>query len=371
MSATVPAHDAPLGEPIGTEPALASRIDTELGSFLDDRLRSLLDLHVDLTPLAELARAAVLDGGKRLRPTFSYWGWRSVQPAGAQGEDGLIRAAASLELLHACALVHDDLIDASDTRRGRPAAHVRFADYRAADWAGSTSSFGLAGAVLLGDLLLTWSEELFQAGIGLLPPERAGAAREQFDLMRTEVVAGQFLDVLAQTRGAFDRDEALRVIELKTSRYTVQRPLLLGAAAAGADRQLLDRLAGYGHALGEAFQLRDDLLGVFGDPRITGKPAGDDLREGKRTLLLALATEAADPGQLAELQNGIGRPRLTEAEVTRLRATLHATGAPQLVEQRIAAGAEQARDCLAGADLRPEARQVLLELVDIATQRNS
>ena len=370
MSATVPPRDAPLGEPIGTEPALISRIAEVLGGFLDDRLRLLLDLHADLTPLAELARAAV-DGGKRLRPTFSYWGWRSVQPAGANGEDGLVRAAAGLELLHACALVHDDLIDASDTRRGRPAAHVRFADYRAADWAGSTSSFGLAGAVLLGDLLLTWSEELFQAGVGRLPAQRAGAAREQFDLMRTEVVAGQFLDVLAQTRGAFDRDEALRVIELKTSRYTVQRPLLLGAAAAGADRQLLDRLAGYGHALGEAFQLRDDLLGVFGDPRITGKPAGDDLREGKRTLLLALATEAADPGQLAELQNGIGRPGLTEAEVTRLRATLHATGAPQLVEQRIAAGAEQARDCLAGADLRPEARQVLLELVDIATQRNS
>ena len=334
-------------------------------------MRLLLDLHADLAPLAELARAAVLDGGKRLRPTFTYWGWRSVQPAGADGEDGLVRAAAALELLHACALVHDDLIDASDTRRGQPAAHVRFADYRDADWSGSAGSFGLAGAVLLGDLLLSWSEELFQSGIGLLPAARAAAARDQFDLMRTEVVAGQFLDVLAQTRGAFDRAEALRVIELKTSRYTVQRPLLLGAAAAGADQPLLARLAGYGHALGEAFQLRDDLLGVFGDPQITGKPAGDDLREGKRTLLLALATESADAEQLAELAEGIGRSGLTEAEVTRLRAALHATGAPQLVEQRIAAGAEQARDRLAGAKLRSDARQVLLELVDIATQRNS
>ncbi|HEX4726982.1 MAG TPA: polyprenyl synthetase family protein [Jatrophihabitans sp.] len=367
----MPARDAPLGEPIGTEPALTDRIAAELGSFLDDRLRLLLELHADLTPLAELARAAVLDGGKRLRPTFAYWGWRSVQPVGADGEDGLVRAAAGLELLHACALVHDDLIDASATRRGQPAAHVRFADYRASDWSGSAGSFGLAGAVLLGDLLLSWSEEMFQAGIGLLPPDRAGAAREQFDLMRTEVVAGQFLDVLAQTRGAFDRAEALRVIELKTSRYTVQRPLLLGAAAAGADRALLARLSGYGYALGEAFQLRDDLLGVFGDPRVTGKPAGDDLREGKRTLLLALAAEAADPAQRAELAEGVGRPGLTEDEVRRLRATLHATGAPELVEQRIAAGAEQARGQLAGADLRPDARQVLLELVDIATQRNS
>lgn len=371
MSATVPAPQAPLDEPIGTEPELTHRIDAELTGFLDGRLRLVLDLHADLAPLAELARAAVLDGGKRLRPTFSYWGWRSAQPAGTDGEDGLVRAAASLELLHACALVHDDLIDASDTRRGQPAAHVRFADYRAADWSGTAGSFGLAGAVLLGDLLLSWSEELFAAGIDLLPPQRARAARAQFDLMRTEVVAGQFLDVLAQTRGAFDRDEALRVIELKTSRYTVQRPLLLGATAAGADQELLARLSGYGHALGEAFQLRDDLLGVFGDPRITGKPAGDDLREGKRTLLLALATGAADPAQLAELTEGVGKPGLTEAEVARLRAVITDTGAPELVEQRIAAGAAQARDQLAAAELRPDARQLLLELVDIATQRNS
>ncbi|HET6210789.1 MAG TPA: polyprenyl synthetase family protein [Jatrophihabitans sp.] len=330
----------------------------------------LLDLHPDLSPLAELAPQAVL-GGKLLRPTFAYWAWRSVQPAGAAGEAELVRAAASLELLHASALVHDDLMDNSATRRNKPTPHLRLAEHSPSDRPDSAASFGRAGAVLLGDLLLSWSDQLFQAGIGRLPPERTTAARAQFDLMRTEVVAGQFLDVLAQARGAFDQAEALRVIELKTTRYTVQRPLLLGAVAAGADQSVLARLSGYGQAVGEAFQLRDDLLGVFGDPDETGKPTNDDLREGKRTLLLALAYAALDESGRNELHQGVGRPELTDPEADQLRALIAGTGAPELLEQRIAASAAQARDCLPEGALRADARQVLLELVDIATQRNS
>jgi geranylgeranyl diphosphate synthase, type I len=349
---------------------LTDRITAELTTFLAERTVRLTEISPDLGVLAQAAQKAVLPGGKLVRPTFAYRGWRCVQPAGADGEAELIRAAASLELLHASALVHDDVMDHSATRRGQPAAHVQFDGLHGDQgWRGSAQSFGDAGAILLGDLLLTWSQELFTAAIGYLPRDRSRAATAEYDRMRTEVIAGQFLDMLAQARGAFDPAEALRVVEFKTSKYTVQRPLLLGAAAAGGAPELLQALSAYGLLIGEAFQLRDDLLGVFGDPAETGKPADDDLREGKRTLLVALAFQAASPSQRALLQADIGDPELTEDGVARLRDVLRQTGAPQEVEQRIVERAAEAARCLAGGSLQPDAAQALLELAQAAAHR--
>jgi geranylgeranyl diphosphate synthase type I len=351
---------------------LTDRIESELTAFLAQRTAQLTGISADLAVLAQVARAAVLNGGKRLRPTFAYWGWRCARPAGAAGEDELVRAAAGLELLHACALVHDDMMDASDTRRGQPAAHVRFGRFLGEQgWPGNAQSFGAAGATLLGDLLLSWSEQLFTAAIGCLPADRGRAATAQFDLMRTEVVAGQFLDMLAQSRGAFDPAEALRVIEFKTSKYTVQRPLLLGAAAAGGSPELISVLSDYGLLVGEAFQLRDDLLGVFGDPSRTGKPAGDDLREGKRTLLVALAFQRADPAQRELLRDGVGDPHLTRDGVARLREVLIGTGAQEQMEQRILERAGEAVRRLAATRLQPDAERALTELARAAAHRTS
>jgi geranylgeranyl diphosphate synthase type I len=351
---------------------LIARFTEQLADFLDEHATMLLEIHPDLALLADAARSSVLTGGKRLRPAFAYWGWRSHQPEHAPDEEMLIRAAASLELLHACALVHDDVMDSSDTRRGQPAAHVRFAtEHRDQQWPGAADTFGAAGAILLGDLLLSWAEEMFTAAISQLPAERAMAAEAEFDLMRTEVVAGQFLDVLAQTRGVFDPDEALRVVQFKTSKYTIERPLLLGAAAAAAPTSTRQALSRYGLALGEAFQLRDDLLGVFGDPSATGKPAGDDLREGKRTLLAALAAREATPSQLATLQSGIGNADLTEAGVTELRSVLIATGARDAVEKRIHEQAALAEELLAPAPIAPAALQALTDLAHAAAHRTS
>lgn len=348
--------------------ALPERVSAELTGFLGDRVAFLLEMSRDLTLLADAARAAVLDGGKRLRPTFAYWGWRTAQPAGAAGEAELVRAAASLELLQACALVHDDVMDDSDTRRGQPAAHIRFAaEHDRFNWPGKAATFGTAGAILLGDLLLSWAGEMFSAAIAGLPAGRGAGAEHQFDLMRTEVVAGQFLDVLAQSRGAFDPDEALRVIRYKTSKYTVVRPLLLGAAAAGASAEVEGELQGYGHALGEAFQLRDDLLGVYGDPSETGKPAGDDLREGKRTLLVALGLAGADQRQRKIIEAGVGNAALTAADVTELRTAL--APAAEQVEQRILARAREAVACLSEA-VGADARAALVELAAAAAYRS-
>jgi geranylgeranyl diphosphate synthase type I len=343
-----------------------SRVDADLTAFLDDRAAALDRLGADIEPLLAAARSLVLDGGKRLRPIFVYWGWRAVH--GPDEDDrALIRAAASLELLHACALVHDDVMDASQTRRGRPSAHTAFATmHRDSGWTGDADVFGTAAAIVLGDLLLSWADAMF-ARAGVPNP----AARGVYDEMRQLVMAGQYLDMLSQARGAYDVDEALRVIEFKTSKYTIEGPLHLGAAVAGAPREVFDVLTAYGLALGEAFQLRDDVLGVFGDPSVTGKPAGDDLREGKHTLLTALAMQAADDAQAAALQAGLGARALGDAQVAELREIIVRTGALEQVEQRIAARAADARAALESASLSAVARSALDGLVAVAVDRRA
>jgi geranylgeranyl diphosphate synthase type I len=346
--------------------AVIDRVEAELARFLDDRARDLARLGPDLEPVCAAARRFVLDGGKRLRPTFAYWGWRTAR--GADDDDSaLVPAAAALELLHACALVHDDVMDASDTRRGRPAAHAEFAGlHRRHNWSGDPDVFGTAAAILLGDLLLAWADAMFT---GAVPG--AGPARRVFDDMRQLVMAGQYLDVLVQARAAWSPEEALRVVEFKTSKYTVEGPPHLGAALGGAGPETFAALSGYGLPLGEAFQLRDDVLGVFGDPSVTGKPAGDDLREGKHTLLTSLAMAAADPEQAALLQDGLGDRDLDAGRIARLREVIVATGALEQVEARIAERAEQARAALTAPAVPSPAREALAALVEAATVRHS
>jgi geranylgeranyl diphosphate synthase, type I len=353
----------------GSGDPLITRVDAELAAFLDGRARSFQSLGRDLEPVSDAARDFVLDGGKRLRPRFAYWGWRAVCDEFAD-DRGLVTAAASLELLHACALVHDDVMDASDTRRGKPAAHAAFARlHRESGWSGDPDVFGTAAAILLGDLLLSWADAMFAAAA--IAPDAAPGARRVYDDMRQLVMAGQYLDVLVQARGAFSTDEALRVIRFKTSKYTVEGPLHLGAAIAGAPEPVFAALTGYGLALGEAFQLRDDVLGVFGDPSVTGKPAGDDLREGKHTLLTALAMQTADPAQAAALRRDLGDRYLDLGQIAALREVIVATGALADVEQRITTRAAEARAALHSDVISSAARDALDALVAAATERHA
>src|SRR6516225_7305277 len=247
-----------------TSPAAAltqirDRVDSALRSFAGQQRAVLLAAGDELLPGIE-AMTGLLAGGKRLRPAFCYWGWR-----GAGGADGpqIIRAAAALELLHASALVHDDLMDASDTRRGQPSLHRQFEAYHAGrGWHGSADAFGMGVAILLGDLLICWTDEMFHASG--LPGDALRRGRPVLDRMRTEVFAGQYLDLLGQAAGDETVAGALRVVEFKTAKYTIERPLHLGAALAGAGgADLAAAYTGYGLPLGIAFQLRDDILGVF------------------------------------------------------------------------------------------------------------
>jgi geranylgeranyl diphosphate synthase type I len=344
---------------------LRRRVDTALTDFLAGQRAWMKAVDDALMPVAEAIEAFVLGGGKRLRPAFAYWGFRG---AGGGDSDQVVTALSALEFVQASALIHDDLMDRSDTRRGEPAVHRRFAArHRGAGWGGDADGFGDAAAILLGDLCLVWSDELLHSAG--LDPRVVARARPVFDEMRTEVTVGQYLDVLTQVTGDTSVERAGKVARYKSAKYTVERPLLLGAALADAPEDVRAAYSAYGLPLGEAFQLRDDVLGVFGDPAQTGKPAGDDLREGKRTYLVAAAVEATDDAGRKLLLGRLGDPDLDAEGVARLRELITATGALARTEERIAALTDAALAALTTVDLETEARQSLVDLAIAATRR--
>jgi geranylgeranyl diphosphate synthase type I len=341
-----------------------ARVQAALDVFLDVQAERLRPLGTDAERLVAEARTSVA-GGKMFRASFCWWGHLAVAPPSDQ--DALVRACASLELLHASALVHDDYMDASDSRRGRPSTHRTFErEHRGAGWRGDPEQYGASGAILLGDLLLSWSDELLRR-CGL-PLAVVAAALDVFDLCRAEVIAGQFLDVSAQARGHADVDTAMTVLRYKSAKYSIERPLHLGAALAGAAPATLAELTAFGLPLGEAFQLRDDLLGVFGDPATTGKPAGDDLVEGKRTVLVALALDGAPTADAALLDRSLGTP-LSADDVERLRQVIDASGAHAQVEAVIDQLTEKAVTALDRASIDDGAREVLRGLASAVTHR--
>ncbi len=292
---------------------------------------------------------------------------RLGDPAGRVDPVSLLRACASLELLHASALVHDDYMDASDVRRGRPATHRAFERiHREHGWPANPEQYGASAAILLGDLLLSWSDELLRT-CGL-PAERVLEALGYFDLTRSEVVAGQFLDVSAQARGAADVDTAMTVLRYKSAKYSIERPLHIGAALAGASAEQITQLSRFGLPLGEAFQLRDDLLGVFGDPAVTGKPAGDDLVEGKRTVLVSLALDALPGPEAKALDTALGTA-LDPDQVATLCRLIEESGARQQVEGVISELTDRSLSALAAAEISDRARGVLEGLAGQVTQR--
>lgn len=348
---------------------LRTRVQQIVDATIAEQTALLDRVSPDLTPLID-AIAALLSGGKRLRPAFAYWGWRGALTSdpSASDDDAAMQAAAGLEFLQACALIHDDVMDGSDTRRGLPAAHRRFAGvHRDHSWLGSPETFGTGAAILLGDMCLAWADEvIFRSDF---PAPTMARTKRVYDEMRTELMAGQYLDLLEQARGGGSVDRALTVVQYKSAKYTIERPLHLGAALADAPEGVFAAYSAYGLPLGEAFQLRDDVLGVFGDPSETGKPAGDDLREGKRTVLIATALERSTPEQAATIRHHLGDPALDLEGVQTLRAVIRDTGALSHTEELIELRLQEAIDALANDLITAEAREVLTALAYAATRR--
>jgi geranylgeranyl diphosphate synthase type I len=337
--------------------AFRARVDAALASFAKAKRAELDAISPDLAT-CEDAAIDYIAGGKRLRPLFCRAGW--LVAGGDPDLPAFDDAAASLEWLQGSALAHDDLMDGSDTRRGRPSLHRQFEElHRAEDLLGSAERHGAAAAILLGDLMLSWVDEQFRNSS--LP--RLADALPWLDRCKTEVAAGQYLDVLAQARGNLDVDVAMRVVRYKSAKYTVERPMHIGAALAGADTDFLDALSAVALPLGEAFQLRDDILGVFGDPAVTGKPAGDDLREGKRTVLVARAAALGTAADRQRIESLLG----TAAGTGELTALVERTGALASVEADIA---RLEAESLAALDRLPrQAHAVVESLVRSATRR--
>ena len=337
-----------------------------LETFLEQQTDVLAEISTDLAPASAALTDFLLDGGKRLRPAFAYWGWRG---AGAPDNEEIVAAIASLELLHACALIHDDLMDGSDTRRGQPSVHQRFVALHVSEgWQGDPAAFGRSAALLLGDLCLVWADlALHTSG---LPPDALARARPTYDRMRVELMSGQYLDVLEQATGTGSVERALRIARFKSGLYTIERPLRLGGLLAGGSDDQLAAYSAYGLPLGDAFQLRDDVLGVFGDPSETGKPAGDDLREGKRTVLIATALANADPSQASMVKKLLGAADLAEPGIETLREIIVDTKALRQVEELIEARTQEALAGLADAPIDESAREVLRNLAGAATARS-
>ncbi|MFI1980745.1 polyprenyl synthetase family protein [Streptomyces wedmorensis] len=339
-------------------------VDNQLADFLASRRPLLAEL--ELSDVGDALESFVLDGGKRTRPAFCHLGW-----LGAAGTDErkLYVVAAALELFHAFALQHDDLIDNSATRRGRPAQHRRLtALHTDSGWLGSADEFGAATAMLLGDLSLVWADELFESAG--LPPDRLVAARRLYHRMRSEAVTGELLEVQYRAEHRRSVHRSLLTTLFKGARYTVEQPLQLGGVVAGADASLLDFYSDFGVPVGVAFQLRDDLLGAFGSPHRTGKPVTDDFREGKPTVLFACAWEAADSGQRNRLTSLYGRPGLDDGDAAEIRSLMRATGAVRRVEELIDHRVKRALRLLESAPVTEEIRPAFIHLALAAVHRD-
>lgn len=349
---------------------LAAAVTEQLRDYLQERRRDAAYIGADYAVLTEAVEEFVLRGGKRLRPAFAYWGWRAV--AGTEPEPHVLRLFSALELLHACALVHDDVIDASATRRGLPTVHKIFTErHRTNSWHGSSEQFGLSAAILLGDLALVWADDI--VATAPIDADAARRVRRVWAAIRTEVLGGQYLDIVNEASGSETVASALTVNIYKTASYTISRQLQFGAAAAADCPEILEAFHELGTSLGVAFQLRDDVLGVFGDPAVTGKPSGDDLRSGKRTVLLAEAVglaEEHDPIAAKLLRTSVGTD-LTDAQVKEVCQVIESVGALAAVENRIDTLTRRALQILNAAPIDAQAKSGLTELARLAANRSA
>ncbi|WP_405135835.1 polyprenyl synthetase family protein [Nocardia sp. NBC_01388] len=361
----------PTRHPVGAGSIVAA-VEERLAHFFVTRREYIAPLGPVVIDAARALEDFVLRGGKRTRPAFAWTGWLGAGHSADDPEaDAVLTACAALELVQAAALIHDDIIDSSRTRRGFPTVHVDYETrHRDGRWAGDSAHYGASIATLIGDLALAWADDMTRdAGLDPAALHRFGPV---WAAMRTEVLGGQMLDIHGEAGGDESVEAALQINRFKTAAYTIERPLHLGAALADADPELIAAYREFGTDIGIAFQLRDDLLGVFGDPAVTGKPSGDDLREGKRTVLIAEALRRADlsdPPAAALIRTSLGTD-VTPGEVTELRRILTDLGAVDAVEQRIAGLTDQALTALDASTATADAKRQLRAMALAATARS-
>lgn len=348
--------------PIRWRDDIRGAVRSHVGEFVAGQCRD--DLGAAKVDVAGEILSGFVDGGKYVRSTFMYLGWL----CGAQEDEAALRASASLELFHAFALMQDDVMDESTLRRGRPAAHVMFSRWhRDRGLTGASARFGESAAVLLGDLCLVWAGKMLrESGIGA---DALARVWPHYDDMRIELAIGQFADLVNDAHAFPTLDEVLDVLRRKSGNYTVRRPLEIGAAMSGCPPVVVDALGGYGAAIGEAFQLRDDLLGVFGSPTLTGKSVGTDLAAQKATSVVVAAHQLADAGLRHQLSELMSTRELSSTDTERWRTLITASGAVQWIEQVIAERLTHALDRLGSVQIPEKTRAALEDMAVLCTER--
>ncbi len=351
-----------------------NRVNEHITAILENQRATLSHLGNDVTAFTEFA-GKMLSGGKRFRAQFCAMGYAT---ASTELPDSLWDVAAGLELFHAAALAHDDIMDKSDTRRGIPAAHRFFeAAHRSSGWDGDAEHFGVSSALLFGDFLLALSDLAVARGFRDHADRDASfAARLEFDQMRLDVTAGQYLDIVEENAWpTVGPEDALRraqtVLTYKSAKYSIEAPLVIGASLAGASASVVASLRDFAVPLGNAFQLRDDILGVFGDPAITGKPVGDDLAEGKRTVLIALAMKDLSERERTQLNAELGSSSLSEGDILRIQGQLESTGAREAVENMIASEFDRAIEALEASEIGVDPQKALRALAERVVVRSA
>ena len=345
-------------------------VDRALEDFLSVACAQLNAIDSDMAPVSA-ALGEFLAGGKRLRPLFAVAGYIGSQESGSDGvAPEVYRALISLELLQACALIHDDMMDGSDTRRGAPSMHRRFeSEHRLRDGVGESEHFGSAAALLMGDLALVLSSQaLNSSGIN---DAQLRMVAPLFDTMKVELMAGQYLDMHAGSRHEISVDDTLKIATYKSGKYTIERPLHFGGALALCSQEISSIYTAYGIPLGIAFQMRDDLLGVFGDSAVTGKPAGDDLLEGKRTALIAYALKHMNQTDVSEFMELFGDRKVSESEIERMRELIRSAGAVDFIEKLIEEKTNLAHAAADSKKISQSGQDLLRELAILATQRSA
>lgn len=342
-----------------------SQINSSLERFLSEQVDRINEIDVYLKPVASSLSDFVRDGGKRFRPIFSYLGYLG---AGGEESDAAIQVSSSLELVHACALIHDDLMDGSDSRRGKPSLHKNFENIHSqSKYLGKPEKFGAAAAILIGDLALSWSDQMIYESDSL--SLNLKAALPVFYEMRSELMAGQYLDVLEGVIAKSDTDRSRKIAQYKSGKYSIERPLQFGGSLASANSKILESYSEYGLPLGEAFQLRDDILGIFGKSDVTGKPSGDDIREGKRTLLIAMTLEGCNPVQKSKIENSLGKSDLSDSEVTSIQEIIVESGALARCEALIESLYARAIQAIQNSDIEAKVIELLKFMATAATKR--
>ena len=339
-----------------------AQIDGALADFVNSQSKQLSNIGEELEPVSSNLSKFILENGKRLRPIFAIAGFSATD---SEITPEIIKAAASLELIHVCALIHDDLMDGSETRRGAPAIHKSFEKlHRSNMKSGNPEQYGAGAAILLGDLALVWSAKmLHESG---LSPAQLSIVLPSYDILRVELMAGQFLDIEEQTAHKSSMEKSLKIARYKSGKYTIERPLHFGAALGGR-LDLFQKFTDYGLPLGEAFQLRDDILGVFGKSELTGKPAGDDLLEGKRTALIAKTLELANASQALALTAVLGNRAATPEMIDKAREIISETGALSEIESLITKLTHESIQAISGLPNE----ELLIKLSELTTKRSS